>query len=1111
MHAYKLHEVIAYARKMPYEEFQNNLFSGPKTEFYLQEWECHYNECALWYFDFSKKKTTQKFKYLGVLDIDFGENTINDPLAPNVTVFKEDTQVVVMTIKDILDHCEYNYDIYYSGNKGIHIYIYDTKFIYSYENKKTQADIKTFMRGILNSYISNIVDYSIYPDNKGIRPFLIRHPKTSIMPRLIFTSRPTLKNINNIWEYLTMILVDISVPCVVDDPIEEGSIDRPLRVPIANKREIIRVDLDNHNNSFLKYFGDVYFGEGKHISPSNNTYIYPQSNFCPIANKDHRCRKTYVKTKDHTNYADIHCYSGKCNDTVMEYRKKYKCLTHIVEEPYRVITNEQTYVSKEDIHDILDGEGSNGMGCVFAPMGSGKTQALKKYLEDKGNDLGKWKMLLIVVRVSQAYNFCETFSSETNHHLRLENYLSFPANEGRSLHHIDKLVITINSLDRILANGELCNATIKKRIKQYDILILDEIESIIVSMFSNFLNMGRTKQVLVIELLCILIKSSKRVIFMDGIPKKKHTMALLEYLNIVKYQRFLEVRLSPDHKRYYIYSGKFFEEMFLQSSLKKKRIVFVSNTKGYLRLFARMTKDHEGSQIVICGESSESDKLTIRNPNSSWSSYTRLFYNSAVGPGASYDIPPSIDGCFDEMYVFIAETKILPQDVYQMINRIRHINNNIVRIYMAPEKKTVTPTTIITPSHYKNMILKNALKHDMFQDRFHINIKSSFPFEMDKTKIVATDSENNIYSEIPDDIGGTDLKIMRTLASEDRLCLQYGNNFIMDMVAQATHDSVKYTKISVFKKSFIKMLRRNGAIVIDQDEKNTKVNTKYTRLLKKRVTENNVDEMVEKPLKVLKESSNQGVDGKIVYDTEIKEKLCRFVDFTRPDIQQNFMKLVVAITRNEGILAEYEKESFYYFTGNRKVFSHAIVYSTGLLDTLYDLIEKSLGLTFDKKTVFVSGVYTTQIVAEKQLQIFDQLKKINMFLKTSTPFSSALNNLVGNETRLYKVLLKEIDSLFFFYGMRAVKKDKSEPGKKIPSLKRVWVWVEPKGCNPVKIQIYNNEYKMDEMTNKCRQMFSYINPFYHTDSSGQDESTTSVYCYDFKDMINRFIETYIKI
>jgi hypothetical protein len=673
------------------------------------------------------------------------------------------------------------------------------------------------------------------------------------------------------------------------------------------------------------------------------------------------------------------------------------------------IPENQRYISEENIKEVLSGD---GFGIVFAPMGSGKTQALKKYMIAQGNDLLYWKMLMVVVRKSQAMNFKETLRDDNNTLLKFESYLDYIGIENRyKLYTQRKLIITINSLAKILAPGVDYNklSTISSTIPVYDLLILDEIESILNTLTCCLLNTSKCKQLLVYEIFVSIIKASKRVIFMDGIPTEKKTLSFLRHIGILSSCKSIQYLHYTDIRRYIYYSTLVFEKKFMEDVKNQKRLVLISNIKKTLYLFYDMSLPYEGKQLVICGESDKHERDTIQNPSSEWKQYTRIFFNTVVGAGASYDLPIDNSECYDIMYIVICVCSCDPQELYQLSNRIRHLKEGKVCILLldtdTETKQNEKKRTLQTPDEFRKIICSDLIKFDRMANFMKFKMVNENLYNKEQTYL---------------DIDTMDYKLVRKLCGEERIRLEYENNYILTCIANDTYWK-KYLRISSnYKKELTLLINRNGGLVIDKQNITGEIRKKKSeeaRGLLKRARDIQIEMQQERPIKILKETKNQGIDGGVLIAHELKERLCKLVDFSKGELQRNYMQLARCWGEYNDISDLFEHEAFYYFSRKNRLFSNTLVYSTGLLENIEKLFTSLLGLVLVKDTAHLSGIFTTRNLLQHGNDIYNVLINIDSQMKAQSVLElERVENI--KEHTAYKQIEVETLKIFYYFGYR---------------------------------------------------------------------------------------------
>jgi hypothetical protein len=455
------------------------------------------------------------------------------------------------------------------------------------------------------------------------------------------------------------------------------------------------------------------------------------------------------------------------------------------------IPPDQKYVSVEDIEWSIGNEEIAKYGFISAPMSCGKTTSLRTYIENQRQD---FSCLLVVVRQSQAHTFAPIYPG-------MVNYLDC---RPGSLYGEKRLVICINSLTRIYSPGGC--------FPQYDLLILDEFESILDVSTNPSLSNGRSMQMEVWDTLIALIKACKRTIFMDGIPTEV-SLKYLDRINILPFLRIVEMSRQVDYRTYIMYShAQIFIEHFESRIKDGKKIVLVSNCKAILQVIFDEIHVPSGNKMIITGDSDRDVKLTSANPDLHWNKDLFAF-NSAVGPGTSFN--PAL---YDEMGVIVTPNSSSPQVLFQMINRIRTLNEKSVRMIILDGSNT----DIHTKEELKLKKMQNITNMHGKQTMYP---KTGFFKTMDKEYCKLTVRE-------------LDHKIAKELVAAQLMTLRYEDDLFLDMLVDYEYKKRVLENSEEYARQLFTLIRRNGGIVREELNPIKKVIETSTRMLKSASREN---------------------------------------------------------------------------------------------------------------------------------------------------------------------------------------------------------------------------------------------------------------------------------
>jgi len=329
----------------------------------------------LWYFQFKRGTSNTVYQYFGVIDFDFKRILARPNRVPTKKELLEDED-----IKKIIELLEQKYPaftVYFSGRKGIHVYVYAPEmFVYPppdfAEDRGRLNWLHSFLNTTYGNEIYDMLDASIYHIGKGIRPYSMPHPKTGIRPFTIYQKGPY----DCIWTYIIegklWDTTQLFVP-EINSFIQKKIIDRTKKSGIS---EVIKVNTLSESSTdmnrivldYLNLQPGKIAGNGICLVKSNgkckNLFKVQNTTYCPIKRGCHsRIGKSYVYI--YSNHATFMCFSDTCGVaseyTLKKYLPPLTNLTDLSTELFDrgeisqrhfesiTIPPDQKYVSVEDI------------------------------------------------------------------------------------------------------------------------------------------------------------------------------------------------------------------------------------------------------------------------------------------------------------------------------------------------------------------------------------------------------------------------------------------------------------------------------------------------------------------------------------------------------------------------------------------------------------------------------------------------------------------------------------------------------------------------------------------------------------------------------------------
>lgn len=942
---------------------------------------------ALWYFQFCSKEDPMKiYQYFGVMDIDF-KKTIQSPTRATLL-----TDPDIKHIIELLNDRFEKFTVYFSGKKGLHVYIYEpSMFVYPPESHSKNRDrliwIDSCLMSMHGEELFNYLDKSIYHINKGIRPYSMPHPKTKVRPFCIY-QKGSIESVwdfiisNKLWATANMFIPEISLP-IANAPV--GS-----KISFEIKTLTLGDSSADMSKQTIEYLNTKPGLIGRTVSLNKitgkkhkNVYSLANTTWCPIKSDCHsQSGKVYLYL--YSCHATFKCFKRNCQEKEFTLKKMFSPLTclvnlsnslrdsgEIISFPMDSITigSDQKYIEKEDIEWALGNEDSAKYGYIAAPMSSGKTTAFRSYLNDKISETPGFKYCLIVVRQSQAMTFSTIYP-------QVKNYME--CNNG-SLYGIEKLVICINSLSRIYSPAGL--------LPQYDVLVLDEFESILEAVVGPALSAGKSYQIEIWDTLIALIKSSKRTIFMDGIPTDV-SMKYLDRIGILEHLRIVEMPRQIDYRTYIMYShAQIFVEKLEENIKNGKKTVLVSNCKAVLQMVFDSIHVPSNDKLIITGDSDREIKLTSSDPDNYWNKDLFAF-NTAVGPGTSFN--PEL---YSEMGVIVSPNSSSPQVLSQLINRIRNLKEKVVRVIILDGKKNKVPTR----EQLKRQKMENITS---VHGKQSVYPKTGFYQKMDKE-----------YCRLA--IRELDQKIAKELVANKMMVLKHEDDLFIDMLVDFEYKKRILEDSEEYSNQLFLLLRRNGGIVREEIDVKRSVIETSTRMLKS-------DSRDHELKRTLQLTSNQLWSVPTEFNGKLTEKYLLELNKKIPknDLDVHFMWLHFRKAFTHDSEQSLYEEEFFNLVARKKAINNTLLFSNGLKESM-DALAKLVGIKIDPVTALVSGKITTSmeffaITEQINRLCCEILEKIRCKTKMSYKIASTCKDSV---TKTNKNALTNISTVFSCFGI----------------------------------------------------------------------------------------------
>jgi len=296
-------------------------------------------------------------------------------------------------------------------------------------------------------------------------------------------------------------------------------------------------------------------------------------------------------------------------------------------------------------------KGGNKVLSVLSPYDTAKTSMLKDIL----TKYKPKKVLFISYRQTLTYDLYGVFSE-----FGFANYLDkiFDAN---------RLICQLDSLPGTLIEYKFDDVTV---FPKYDLVICDEIESLLAHFSSTFIG---EKQKL-FDLFVDILHCSKKIIALDGDFGNRSFKFLEQF---TPKQLILQNTVQKNLK-HFIFSNKKtdFESQIEADLAAGKKVVCVSMSNTICTYLYNKFKD-KYKVVVHCADSDSQLKKELQNVNSFWNTFDLVIYSPCVEAGVSFD-----QDYFDKIYVCLCAMSTSPRGLMQMINRVRKIKDNNIFVYL---------------------------------------------------------------------------------------------------------------------------------------------------------------------------------------------------------------------------------------------------------------------------------------------------------------------------------------------------------------------------------------------------------------------------------------------
>lgn len=393
---------------------------------------------------------------------------------------------------------------------------------------------------------------------------------------------------------------------------------------------------------------------------------------------------------------------------------------------------------------------NNKLTCIHLGMGCGKTAQTIDFLQNNITKTFMWLGHRQSLHQGTYKRICDA-------NIECFDYMKGTSKTKKILYNTElNIGICINSLIYIDEN------------KQYDILVIDEIESVLEAFMGDFMKNKNE----ILKKLCNIINKAKKIIVLDAFITNKTidffktidknmTMDIITknvvMNNNIYFKNVKNDEKAKDTKEYKNdddddedYKIKAITEIVSELKQNKKIFMFYPYKKDMAEIAETIELGSGKKCIYYNADRGDKIKQTLCNVNETWSEYDCVITNTCITCGVNFDL-----NGYDACWLFLTGF-IKPRDAIQASARIRYLDSkNINVVYLG--KKLINPSVYIDDrtevnNEVYNTIYKNSLIEDKAPRRkaFEIFCQKS-GYRMDKSKFLINKQLTNELKSIFED------------------------------------------------------------------------------------------------------------------------------------------------------------------------------------------------------------------------------------------------------------------------------------------------------------------------------------------------------------------------
>lgn len=389
--------------------------------------------------------------------------------------------------------------------------------------------------------------------------------------------------------------------------------------------------------------------------------------FLAWLNKKHKTLRPDIVNKWQGHWKKLEKFPPVSRDKIISVLKYY--YPHITKDIYYRKFSETFNLPAENIEKIetMNQSCFKKVGKKYfifnVGMGGGKTAQTISFLKSEPN------FLWIAPNKALATNTHKRFENEDIDVCHYESIKTKDKKAGK-IKDENKLIICLNSIHYIT------DVT-------YDVLVIDEIETLIDKFLGDFLEQGKSQLKKQIWMNFVkLFKNAKQVLLLDAFITTK-TIKLIQSIentlnNVVIFERICEpqtrtIKYMDDEK-------SMLQDIINKLNQGSKLFIFYpyknmsSKVHSMEQIYGVITSATGKKGIFYNADVDDTIKKGLKDVNASWEDKDFIITNNIITCGVNYE---NLD--FDYKYIFIASHNT-PRDIIQVSYRARHLNSGIIKL-----------------------------------------------------------------------------------------------------------------------------------------------------------------------------------------------------------------------------------------------------------------------------------------------------------------------------------------------------------------------------------------------------------------------------------------------